>query len=368
MKVDTLIKMIKILPKSMDQALASTKIRDKYYLDPSNHVALGDASKNKHIRKQIEDLQELGILGTVYYKTPQAVAGKEATDPSPRYDKYYLLENQLLKYFMDSKIALNLLWSKNVMQGLGQAYDANNVDDAALHALLNKGEEALKSCVRIVPDGIARKHATIDSNVLAAVLSAIESGHKVALTYKTRQGVPVADGPAGTERAVLGLVAKDGTLYMINCKGFSDVPTHIPLHRVKSATEVGLRTFACPDIQLDQYIESQHQLAHVKQEEESPIEMVLKVSKEALFHFNERPICGVNGSVQVISEEPDGDGRHTLKVTVPYTVQLPPFLWSHAGWVEVVSPPSLRKFVGEHLLAAAAHYRKDISPATAAST
>jgi predicted DNA-binding transcriptional regulator YafY len=360
MKVDTLIKMIKILPKSLEEAVRSTKIRDEYYLDPSNNASLDQASKNKHIRKQIEDLKDLGILGIVPYKKAKPVAGKDTSERTARYDKYYLLETELVKYFMDSKIALNLIWSKNIMQSLGQAYDAKNLEQTARHAPLNKGEQALKSLVRIVSDGIARNYATIEPKVLVTVLSAIEHGHRVALTYSTSQGKLVEDGPIGEGRAVLGLVAKDGTLYMINCKGFNDAPTHIPLHRVKSASEVGLRTFTRPDIELDTYLENQHQLAHVKRGETSPIQMVLKVSKEAMFHFIERPICGVDGSKQSISENPDGDGRHTLTVNVPYTVQLPPFLWSHAGWVEVISPPSLRKFVGSQLLAAAAHYQNDL--------
>jgi hypothetical protein len=41
---------------------------------------------------------------------------------------------------------------------------------------------------------------------------------------------------------------------------------------------------------------------------------------------------------------------------------LPPFLWSHAGWVEVIGPPALRKYVANEILAAAKHYAKDAKP------
>jgi len=357
MKVDTLIKMITILPKTREGAINSTTIRDEFYSYVMTKDSLTDGSKNKHIRQQITDLFDLGILGIVPYNPPNKPVVKGKADKSARYEKYYLLQTELLKYFMDSKVALNVILSKNVMGTLGDVYDAKNVLSTAENVPKNQRDLALLSRIRIVPDGIARDYADVKPHVLAPILSAIEHGHRVALAYRTSQGQLVDDGPDSEGRAVLGLVAKDGTLYLINCKGFSDTPTHIPLHRVTSAIEIGHRTFERTDIVLDDYLSKQHQLAHVKQGEDSPIHMVLKVSKEAKFHFDERPICGVDGSVQVISEDVDQDGRYTLDVTVPYTVQLPPFLWSHAGWVEVISPPNLRKFVGEHLLAAAEQYR-----------
>ena len=344
--------------------MTSTQIRDEYYAYVIAKSSLRTESKNKHIRKQVTDMFDLGILGVVPYVSTENTPAADISDPSVRHEKYYLLESKLLQYFMDSKVALNVLLSKSVMSQLGEAYDAENVVTTAKKALEGQREDKLLHRIRIVPDGIARQDADIKKPVLKVVLSAIENGHRVVLKYKTRQGQTKDDGPDSEGRTVLGLVAKEGTLYLISCKGFSDVPTHIPLHRVTSAIAVGLRTFVREEFKLDEYIESQHQLAHVKSGEESPIQMVLKVSKEALFHFNERPICGVNGSKQHISETMDSDGRYTLIVTVPDTVQLPPFLWSHAGWVEVISPQSLRKFVGSQLLAAAAHYQNDV-PTTA---
>jgi predicted DNA-binding transcriptional regulator YafY len=118
----------------------------------------------------------------------------------------------------------------------------------------------------------------------------------------------------------------------------------------------GNRAYARPDFVLDDYIAGQHQLAHILRDQDSPIKVVLKVASETIFHFRERPITGN----QEISKIKDRDGRYTVTVTVPFTVQLAPFLWSHAGWVEVISPPALRKYVGERLLAAADHYMKDI--------
>ena len=137
------------------------------------------------------------------------------------------------------------------------------------------------------------------------------------------------------ELSVLGLVAKDGAVYMITVQGFEDRPKHYPLHRVTKADVIKARAFTRNDFQIDQYIKEQHQLAHVLREEDSPIDLDLLVAKEALFHFKERPFMTVSGE-QVISTDPVHGKWYSLKATVPYTVMLAPFLWSHAGWVQVL--------------------------------
>ena len=278
---------------------------------------------------------------------------QDTISESPRFERYYLKETKLLQYFMSSKVALNVIWSKTIMQQLGPVLDSDNVSETALAAPMSRKEKTVLDLIRMVPDGIAREYADIKPWILKPIISALENGHRLLLKYHDRQGKVILDDEDGLGRAILGLVAKDGTLYLIGCKGFDDSPIHIPLHRIDFVEEIGIRTFFRPDFNLDEYIENQHQFAHVLQDQQSPIEMVLKVAPEAIFHFQERPISGG----QDISKETDTGGRYTLTVTVPFTVMLPPFLWSHAGWVEVISPPALRQYVAKEILAAAEHYR-----------
>jgi predicted DNA-binding transcriptional regulator YafY len=347
MNVDVLIKLIEVLPKSESVAVDSTQIRDDFYAIAPPTDPIKPASKNTNIRRYLNEMNDIGLLGVVY--------PPDTTSDLPRYERYYLKETKLLQYYMSSKVALNVIWSKTIMKQLGPVLDSEKVSETANAAPMSRKEKTVLDLVRMVPDGIAREYADIKPLVLRPIISALENGHRLLLKYHDRQGRVVLDDADGLGRAILGLVAKDGTLYLIGCKGFDDAPIHIPLHRIDFVEEIGIRTFFRPDFNLDEYIENQHQFAHVLTDQQSPIEMVLKVAPEALFHFRERPIAGG----QEISEGVDADGRYTVAVTVPFTVMLPPFLWSHAGWVEVISPPALRQYVAKEILAAAEHYRND---------
>jgi hypothetical protein len=348
MKIDNLIKMIVILPKSESEAKTSEQISTAYFSLPSPDDPEKKGTKNTFIRRQIDALDDLQMIGTVY-------GGKEGQGVK-RYDRYFLKESSLLKYFMNSKVALNVIWANSIMKALGPVYGSDDVYKMARAVRMNQGEKVLAGKIRMVPDGIAREYAEIKSDVLKLFLEALEKNQSLMLRFHNSQGVVYDEIQAGIERTVLGLVAKDGTIYAITCKGFEDSPAHTPIHRIEVAVHTGNRAYARPDFVLDDYIASQHQLAHILRDQDSPIKVVLKVASETIFHFRERPITGN----QEISKIKDRDGRYTVTVTVPFTVQLAPFLWSHAGWVEVISPPALRKYVGERLLAAADHYMKDI--------
>jgi predicted DNA-binding transcriptional regulator YafY len=348
MKIDNLIKMIAILPKNESEAKTSEQIASTFFLLPSSDDPEKQGTKNTFIRRQIDAMEGLAMIGTVY--------GGKAGQGGKRYDRYYLKESSLLKYFMNSKVALNVIWASGIMKSLGPVYGSEDVNGTARAARMNQREKVFAAKIRMVPDGISRENAEIKPEVLKPILDALEKNHSLMLRYHDRQGVVSDEVKQELEKTVLALVAKDGTIYVITCRGFDDVPVHIPMHRIEIALETGSRAYTRPDFVLDDYIAGQHQLAHVLHDQESPIKVVLKVDASTIFHFRERPITGN----QEISKTKDKDGRYTVTVTVPFTVQLPPFIWSHAGWVEVISPPALRKYVGERLLAAADHYRQDI--------
>jgi predicted DNA-binding transcriptional regulator YafY len=346
MKIDNLIKLISILPKNQSEAKTSEQIATAFFQLPTRDDPKNQGTKNTFIRRQIDAMDEISMIGTVFY------IGKNG-ESSKRHDRYYLKENSLLKYFMNSKVALNMLWASKIMKTLGPVLGSEDVYGMARSARMNQKEKIFAEKIHMVSDGIARDNAEIKPEVLKAFLYALEKNNSLMLCYRHSHGEITDEIKQGTERTVLGLVAKDGTLYAITCLGFDDTPRHMPLHRIEMANETGNRGYTRPDFILDDYLDGQHQLAHVLHDQESPIDVVLKVDAGSIFHFRERPITGN----QEISKTKDKGGRYTVKVTVPFTVQLPPFLWSHAGWVEVISPPSLRKYVGERLLAAAEMYK-----------
>ena len=352
MKVDVLIKMIKLLPKTSAEAITSQDLVEKYFKQ-SGDEGPDRATHNTFIRRQLDEMEELSML--------EFIANDDKKKRIKRSERYYLKDNSVVRHFMNSRVALDLIWSQNVMRLLRPIAKGDDIKDIAKEARLNAQEKTLSQRVRLVQDSIGRKDAHIDPEVLATCLSAINTNNCVTLRYYDRQRRVIDDISNRCERTLLGLVAKDGTIYAITCLGADDAPVHIAMQRIEEAREVHTRGYARPDFDIDKYVNEQHQLAHVLKEYPEPVLMVLKVAPEAIFHFRERPILSIYGEQKI--EEPNGiDERYTVSVKVPITVQLPPFLWSHACWVEVVSPPALRKRVGERLLAAASHYAKDVKP------
>lgn len=344
MKIDVLIRLIAILPREAGEAMSTDGILERYYAEPDTdgNADITHGAKMRRMQAYMAELVETGIVSRV-----QESSASSLRQARPR---YHLRESKLLSYFLHSKVALNLSWSHGLSKLLDSLAGADEVQGLARNARLSQRERVLRDRVRVVPDGVGREFANIGSGILKAVVEALETGFQVEVT--TRH----SDGSLETaEVTVLGLVAKDGAVYMVTVRGFDDKPRHYPLHRIERACVVRVRAFTRPEFQIDQYIAEQHQLAHVRRDETSPIELNLLVAEEALFHFRERPFL-VSSGKQEISERPVMGKWYSLKATVPYTVMLAPFLWSHAAWVQVLGPDSIRKRVAEGVLAAAAHY------------
>jgi predicted DNA-binding transcriptional regulator YafY len=346
MKIDVLIRLINILPREAGEALPTDVILKRYYagLGTKAKDDLTDDAKMRRIQAYMVEMVKTGIVSRI-----QESGATRGMQSRPR---YHLRESQLLSYFLHSKVALNLLWTRGLSKQLDSLAGADDVESMALKARLSERERVLRDRVRVVPDGVGRQFADIESAILRPVVEALETGYELEITARHRDGVVEE-----FEATVLGLVAKDGAVYMITVRGFDDRPVHYPLHRVKRAAVIKVRAFTRPEFQIDEYIADQHQLAHVLRDEVSPIELDLLVAEEALFHFRERPFLVTTGE-QVISEQAVKGKWYSVKATVPYTIMLAPFLWSHAGWVQVLGPESIRKRVADGVLAAAAHYQQ----------
>jgi predicted DNA-binding transcriptional regulator YafY len=342
MKIDTLICLIAILPRDVGEALTTADISKRFYASFNNGVntRIKKESKIRRIEAYMAELLENGLV------TRLADGGAASS--------YHLRETQLLSYFLHSKVALNLLWSRGLSRQLDGLAGTDAVQQLALNARLSERERVLRDRVRVVPDSVGREFATIGDKVLMAVVEALETGFQVEMAIRRSTGRVET-----LEMTVLGLVAKDGAVYLIGVRGFDDRPRHYPLHRVKRAAVVRVRAFTRPEFEIDQYIHDQHQLAHVRDDEDSPIELDLLVAEESIYHFRERPFLTVSGK-QFISDDPVQGKWYSLKATVPYTVMLAPFLWSHAGWIKVLGPESMRRRVADGVKAAAAHYQDDV--------
>jgi predicted DNA-binding transcriptional regulator YafY len=182
-------------------------------------------------------------------------------------------------------------------------------------------------------------------------VDAVAQNRQLKFTYHSRQG-------NSKERIVSpqGLVAKDGTVYLLATEGLSDIPKFAyALHRMTEATVHHQQCQARPDFDLDKYIHDTAQLSHAQGANTEQVTLTLRVAPEALFHFAERPLS----TTQTIGPPQKLDGWYQVQAQVPVTLLLVPFLLSLGEWIEVMEPPSIRKEITKWARNTSALYRDD---------
>ena len=266
--------------------------------------------------------------------------------------KYYLRLSEVANWFMTEEMALQLVLSRQVLARSfqqNQKNKKNQREEMAEHISAESiRAKRLSAGLRIVSDGIGRLQATVRHDVLACAMEAIATGQKIKLDYVTAKGRSICK-----EVSPLGMVAKDGTIYMPSVEGFNDPPIHYALHRIQSAELVTKPNQHSANFDLDHYIQASHQLSHAIDDAEFEINLKLKVESKAVYHFAERPLS----ITQKISKI-QGDAEHMLiEVNVPQTVLLRPFLVSFESAVEVLEPFNLRQEVIDMLQSSIALYK-----------
>lgn len=266
--------------------------------------------------------------------------------------RYSLNLSKLAKQLMSEESALNLLLAGNVLAdyfGSVEEMRHSDLQTIAENRLAqNPGSplHRMRERVRVLNDGLGRLNATIAPEVQRAVFTAIGNREALRITYISSQKKETSDHEVDPQ----ALVAKDGTLYLIATHGLEPHPRHYPLQRVKHAEVV--RRPVRLQIDIDRYIEDSHKLSHVLQPNQGNVELVLRVAPEMMYHFIERPLT----TNQRVDTKKDHEGWSQVHNTLPVTIQLVPFLLSMGGWIEVLSPDSVRQEMKERLTKATAHY------------
>lgn len=331
-KSEILKAMLGLLPRDPTKAVTRKELRKRFYSAGSPGAHLQTSSQQTNIRRYVAELMDLGLVGEI--------PPENSIDGQPR---YHLVEHRLYSYFMHSKVALGVHWTRELLQLLSPALGDEDLGQMTRHVRLTRREQTIRDRVRIVPDGIGRQAACIKEEALQTAIDALEDGRMVRMRYKKPRGDIVTH-----EVSVLGLAQKDGTIYLIACRSTTSTPRHFAMHRV---TEMALLRTAAdlrPDFDIDAYIEEQHQLAHVVRDRPTPVRLELSVSPDAIFHFRERPLP----RQEPIDEPPPGQWYRVTAI-VPHSILLIPFLMSHAHEVEVIGPPSVRSEVVARIRAAA---------------
>ena len=348
MKFNSAIAILKLLGTRLEDAMTIQQI-----------VARWDSlyAEKLHLRTAQRYLSELSVDGA----DGNALI---KVDISSKERRYHLQLSEMANWFMTEEAALYQVLSLQVLQStFGDA--ASKVIERQMDAAEHLSQEQLRTRrlrerVRIVQDGVGRLRSTISSDVLGSVMDALAGDQKILVEYRSAGG-----NDYSLDLNPLGLVAKDGTLYLLAVQGLSDKPVHYALQRVRSATVRPLPAQGRADFRLDDYIRATHQLSHAMDHQLKPVMVKLKVHPKCLYHFEERPLS----ENQEIHKAVQPEDWPTVSAVIPLSILLTPFIVSYGPGLEVLEPPSLRQEVAAWLTEAASIYttvaeRATVNPPT----
>lgn len=334
MKMNTAVRLLQMLPVRGELAISVGELATKWY-------------GGEYTRHQARNIQRyLNELATDGEDGPALV---ESVEGKPR--RFYLKLPQVAGWFMTEEAALNLLLTSQVigspLASLNQMSAKKLMEVAEKIVGASTDTRRIRERVRIVPDGFGRLPSQIDHGVLQATLDSVIRQRQLTFTFVSSQG-----RESSHRVSPQGLVAKEGTIYLLATKGLSDRPGHFPLHRMSNA-EVDHRPLQTrSDFDLDRYILESNQLSHTIGPEAVPLRLELRVAPETLYHFKERPVS----NDQHIGPASPVDGWSIVTANVLFTMLLVPFLLSMGGWIEVLGPPQVRDEMAKRVRAMAAHY------------
>lgn len=336
MQFSIAIRLLQMLPTQRKRALSAPELAERW------HGVNPDQAQRRNMERWLADLS---VAASDEPPMVEIVPGK------PR--RYYLKLTHVARWFLTEEAALNLLLTRQVLgRSLGalKGVDSSEWIQAAERITSASPEtRRIREKVRVVPDGIGRLPARIDPEVFAAVVDAISRERQVAFYYTSSKAISTKETVSPQ-----GMVAKDGTIYLLGTTGITGKPRHFPLHRISNA-EISRRS--CQqrfDFNLDRYIETTHGLSHILGADLDSVKLELLVAPETIYHFKERPLS----EEQIIADPKGKGGWYRVTAIVPHTILLSPFLLSMGHWVNVLGPPAVRQEVGERIVAAAKHYEE----------
>lgn len=354
MQVSVLVKLLSIMSvnTSPETAITARDIAlkwDSRYPDgePDESTLRQIQRYMNELTASIEDLPPLIEYEELAASSQPGSQGRNAREIR----HFYLPPDRIVKWFMTEQAAVSLLLTGQLVgQSLGglKQLGFNRVKRIANDVIdLKKSDELrrIARSIRIVQDGIGRLRATIRPGVLQTMLDAIISDRAVAFTYVKSSG----ESKKQTINP-LGLISKDGTIYLIGTKGHDTKPIHYALQRVEEADVASRSPRIVPaEFDLDDYIERTHQLSHPTG---GDIRLVLEVRDEALYHFTERPL---SWSQKI--EKTRRKNWYKVVAEIPNTVLLMPFLMSMLHKVRVLEPAHLRHDVAQMIEQMRANYQ-----------
>lgn len=265
--------------------------------------------------------------------------------------RWYLQRESLVQAFMFDEASLNLLLTGRLLQQALGSIEELRIDELTMltKSVLGKKKSsefnAIAQSLRLLPDGIGRMPAQVEPGMVKKIIDAIRIDRAVSLEYQA------ANKPR-SRRTVnpLGLVSKDGTIYLLASRGFDTTVVTYALQRASDLlVEYEHARHVPENFDLDTFIENSQQFSHPTG---TDIELWLEVAPETIYHFRERPF----NKEQTITESQTHDGWYTVKASMPDMHALVPFLMSMLSHIKVMAPASVREQLADHVRKMHAHY------------
>ncbi len=192
-----------------------------------------------------------------------------------------------------------------------------------------RGAPSWRDKVRVIPRGPRLQSPDIREDVRDAIYEALLMNRRAWVRYAPRS----AEGEKEYEINPLGLVLKDGVLYLVcSMWDYPDIRLLV-LHRMRDARMLDAPATALEGFDLDAYIAA----GELHFALDSEIELKALFAPEAEFHLAERPLS----DDQRLEEQPDG--RMLLTATVVDSSELRWWLLGFGDQVEVLAPASIRE-------------------------
>lgn len=258
--------------------------------------------------------------------------------------RYYVSNEKLVKVFMTEMNALHLYLANQSLQLALGSVQALGLDEGMGAAdILIDGKPEIRRIwnrLRVARDGIGRLPPERNPEVMNGLMQSIMNERQVDIDYCNSAGVVKK-----LRVSIQALVVKDSTLYVITTNMLTDLPRHLAAHRIQRVTVLPHVAQWRPDFDVDKYIENEYQLSHVLNKLDPLIELKLKIHKDYLYHFKERPLI----AEQSIEPDEAGSEWHILKATIPHTFMLKSFLQSMGAGIEVLAPADIREEMKLHI-------------------
>lgn len=252
--------------------------------------------------------------------------------------RYFLDMGAVASVFMTDAMAMGVLLGQGLVNPALAASSVTDLKRARLlaQARIEKTDDRflnrLSARLRSVPDGFERLPAAIAPETLQECMHAVGYSKWISFTYRSSSG----GKPRRWTMGALGLVSKDGSIYLV-CRNDPERRIYsLPLHRMTNVACTSRLYTPFPRFQIDVWLRQTGQMNHPRHDDEGPIRLELRVAPESIWHFQERPL----GRDQLISG-PEPDGFFRLSVTTRRWYALTAFLASFGPYIRVEGPRSV---------------------------